>query len=106
MFSALFSWFGSATDKNADEIEQRNNPTNGAESDPVQAAFLSSADSVRLTGVAEFGQRRFYFFSRDGEPYDPEVDGFAYLPFGDCGAWLVKDDYKRAMTCSHVESES
>lgn len=54
---------------------------------------------IKLRGVFSFGREYKYYFELNGQSYDPSEDGFAYLPFGKCGATLVKDDFKKSIVC-------
>lgn len=98
LFASLFKAFG-VGEKQPSEGEKT-----VVGSSFVEAVSQSHpADSITLSGVFRHGRFVRYFFKLNNESYDPASDGYAYLPYGDCGATLIKDDYTRNVLCSREE---
>lgn len=96
LFTGLFSIFGAITEEEVilDDVSS---------DESVLSVDDVLVDSIRLSGVFRQGNFVRYFFLKDDRRYDPAEAGFAYLPKGDCGATLVKDDYRKNIYCTRSD---
>lgn len=103
MFQALFFGVEKATAEEGGIDIPIQSDTAPSEPQNAETPAKVITSDIRLKGVFTVGSRTEYFFYLDGDRYEPAQDGFAYIPHTDCGAILIKDDFKQTVTCTYDE---